>query len=639
MLQRLCQILTVTVCLGAAPAQAETRALLIGVADYHLLDADLKGPAADVALMAEVLAARGVTDIRMLASGGSEDPTRAAILAAMDDLTAKAQPGDTVVFYFSGHGAQAPDASGDEGGGYDEILLPADASGWKGSIGAVENALLDDELQAWAQGLLARGVTLVGLLDACHSATGFRAVTGQGAPRGLDAAALGIPDDAPNPPGTEAAALSGAFVFLYSSQSDQRSFEYPLGDGQVWHGAFTLALAETLRGADGASWAQVLRATSDAMAQTPGKQVPDGEGPLLESAVFGTGAATRRFPIEGGRMSAGLLQGLETGAEIAVFAGPSDDQPLGTAVLTKVSAREATVTPPAPAEATWAEVITPAPPRPLTLAPMVTGSAADVGGWAAALAAYPTGPEPDLVPILTDTGLALAGPDGLLDPLGPGSSPRVSLAVGETPDAALARVLEAARHSLNLKRALLASAGRSLTGKPALDLRFDRKASSLAGADCSAPGPAAPVDPATGLAPCDQLWLEVRNISGRTLDVSILYFNADFTVTPIWPRSGLSNRLAQGEKARAGFQIAAGTAPALEELLVVAVPVAEDGARVDLTRLAEPQMNRGFAGAASAVEGWFEDRVEPPDDMVSRGFTARPPAVMITRQVVRVTGG
>ncbi|NJM84400.1 MAG: hypothetical protein HC844_19880 [Tabrizicola sp.] len=68
-----------------------------------------------------------------------------------------------MVFYFSGHGSQAPDMSGDEGGGYDEILLPADAAGWKGAIGAVENAILDDELQAWAQPMLAAGLRLSAL--------------------------------------------------------------------------------------------------------------------------------------------------------------------------------------------------------------------------------------------------------------------------------------------------------------------------------------------------------------------------------------------------------------------------------------------------------------------------------------------
>ena len=217
------------------PLRAEHRAVLVGVSDYSVLDADLNGPKNDVRLMAEVLAARGVPPAEMTvltsdptglpAGAHSGPPTRAAILAALADVSDRAAPGDTVVFYFSGHGGQAPDQSGDEGGGYDEIFLPADAAGWKGDIGAVENAILDDELQLWAQGLLSRDIQLIGLIDACHSDTGFRALGGAGRARGLSPTDLGIPQDAPSAPRDPAPPLQGQFVFLYSSQSDQRSFE------------------------------------------------------------------------------------------------------------------------------------------------------------------------------------------------------------------------------------------------------------------------------------------------------------------------------------------------------------------------------------------------------------------------------
>ena len=170
---------------GAAPAMAEVRALLIGVSDYHVLDADLKGPQNDVVLMARTLMARGADPamIRVLTTPGralpdgiapAVDPTRAAILAALDAMAAEAQPGDTIVFFYSGHGSEAPDQNGDEAGGYDEILLPSDSTGWKGAIGMVENAIVDDELQVKMQAILDTGAELVAILDACHSTTGFR---------------------------------------------------------------------------------------------------------------------------------------------------------------------------------------------------------------------------------------------------------------------------------------------------------------------------------------------------------------------------------------------------------------------------------------------------------------------------------
>ncbi|HEY6918042.1 MAG TPA: caspase family protein, partial [Tabrizicola sp.] len=277
---------SLAICVGLlTPAQAEIRAVVVGVSDYLTLDADLKGPSNDARLMAETLIARGVdpANITVLASdttglpanSPTGQPTRDTILQALTTATEASTKGDTIVFTFSGHGAQAPDLSGDEGGGYDELLLPADATGWKGAIGAVENALVDDDLQAWAQTTLTKGIKVIALIDACHSATGFRAVGGQGVAKVIDEAQLGIPDDVTPVAGTPAPPLEGDFVFLYSSQSDQRSFEYPMPDG-TWHGEFTLRLAQTLRAAPTASWEQILTATTEAMAQGPARQMPDG---------------------------------------------------------------------------------------------------------------------------------------------------------------------------------------------------------------------------------------------------------------------------------------------------------------------------------------------------------------------------
>ncbi|MFT7596381.1 MAG: putative caspase-like protein [Paracoccaceae bacterium] len=156
------------------------RAVLVGVSDYLYLDADLKGPRNDVRLMRETLVSRGVAadQITVLSQDGTV-PTRAAILGSLDHLAAISGPGDQVLFYFSGHGTQAPDLSGDEMGGYDEIFLPADAKGWSDSSRSVENAVVDDEFQAKAAAITATGAGLVVILDACHAATGFR-VPGSG---------------------------------------------------------------------------------------------------------------------------------------------------------------------------------------------------------------------------------------------------------------------------------------------------------------------------------------------------------------------------------------------------------------------------------------------------------------------------
>ncbi len=658
MMLRALGLFATVACTWAMPLAAEVRAVLVGVADYKVLDADLQGPANDVRLMAETLIGRGLpasglavltTDPTGLPAGVTTGPAdRATILAALDRAALASASGDTLLFYFSGHGAQAPDLSGDEGGGYDEILLPADAAGWKGATQAVENAILDDELQAWAQGALDRGVKVVGLIDACHSATGFRALGGQGVARVVDAGLLGIPDDLPPVAARPGPPLTGEFVFLYSSQSDQRSFEYPLADGSAWQGEFTLRLAQVLRDAPDASWAQVLAATREAMVQGPARQMPEGEGPLLEAQVFGVGRSAARWRVENGSLQAGLLDGLAEGAEVAVYADAAGGVALAVLPLGKVTARRADLAGTLPDGAAWADLVSAPPPAPLRLAAPVRHNPQDGIDYAAWLEALPAAdldsgldpgpnsdPDPDLVPILTEGVLALAGADGMLDPHGPGSSPRIVPLAGESPADAVARMLEQAAHGLRLRAVLAGATGRSLTGKAPVLMTIERRA---AVAGCDQPAPPVAYDPSDGVLPCDQLWLTLTNAGGMAQDVSVLYFAADFAVQPIWPTQNLANRLAPGESVRIGLQIEADSPPGLEEIWVLAVPVDPDAPRVDLTRLATPQMTRAYAGAASAMALWLEDRMTG-DETATRGFTLKPAPLTLLRQVVRLTLG
>ena len=622
---------------------AEVRAVLVGVSDYLVLDADLKGPANDVRLMAETLALRGVDPRAMtvLTAEPAACPTafrqpprcRDTILAAMDAVAAASVAGDTVVFYFSGHGAQAPDMSGDEGGGYDEILLPADAAGWKGAIGAVENAILDDELQVWARGMLSRGVQVVGLIDACHSATGFRAVGGQGVARVVDEAALGIPEDVVPVTGAPLPPLTGQFVFLYSSQSDQRSFEYPLADGATWHGRVHVAAGPNPAGCARGQLGASAGCDDRRHGARPARQMPEGEGTLLEAQVFGTGAGAARMAVADGRLAAGLLHGLATGAEVALFAGPSGGTALAVLPLGEVTARQAALAGDVPDGALWAELVNAAPPAPLVLAAPVRADmndGFDYSRWEAALP--PGGPDADLVPILTGGVVALAEADGVLDPAGPGSSPRIVALPGMTEAEAVAQMLEQAAHGLGLRAALSGATGRALAGKQAISMAVERRA---ADATCGTLAQAVPYEPAAGVAPCDQLWLTLTNTGGKAQDVSVLYFAADFTVAPIWPVQNLTNRLAPGETVRVGLRIEDGSVAGLEEIWVLAVPVDPDAPRVDLTRLASPATDRALAGLDPMTE-WLESRL-PGDGTATRGFTLKPAPLTMIRQQVRLT--
>ena len=663
-------------CCGLAPlsaARAEVMGLLIGVGDYQYLDADLQGPGFDVALMAEVLIGRGVAPDALITLTTMPDapgmpqgtrmgqPTRAAILAAMQDLTSRAEPGDSVLFYFSGHGSQAPDLNGDEQGGADEILLPMDASGWKGAVASVENALLDDELESWAKSLTDRGVRLIGMIDACHSGTGFRAVSGQGTARVLPPEALGIPDDLPEPVAPLATAdklpLGGEFVFLYSSQSDQRSFEFPIGEGQDqrWHGAFTLAVTQVMREAPNASWRQVLAATRDRMTQGSVRQEPDAEGTMLDTPLFGTGSATARFAVEGGVVQAGLLQGLTEGSQISLFASPSGGEALASATLAKPAPNKTEVTfaAPSPEAAVWAEVTAPAPPAPLRLANPLRRDEADYTDLLAALDAVVEdgiavwdNSQPDLVPILTEGRLALTGPDGQLDAAGPGASPRVTLREGEDVMQATFRLLENAAHTTRIRAVLAGLGGRGFSiGGPPVTVAVERRAAAPSSdQSCKRGEGFTPHDPAKGVANCDELWLTLTNQSGRVQDITVLYQARDFTLTPIWPVRNLSNRLALGESTRIGLRVEAhdGAAFAEEEILIIALSPEVSERRADLSALATPDRLRDIgpsAGAADTTGAFFglvSSLMEPEEQGSTRSFSPKRPALTLLRQAVRL---
>ena len=144
-------------------------------------------------------------------------------------MPTRAAPGDLVVFYFSGHGSQQPDRNGDEQGGFDEVFLPYDVGKW-GDNG-IENALIDDELNARIERVLEKGADFFGVIDACHSATGFRDLDDLDVrQREVDPAELGVPDAAPVPrrfafANENRSPGRGRAAFFYAAQESEVALE------------------------------------------------------------------------------------------------------------------------------------------------------------------------------------------------------------------------------------------------------------------------------------------------------------------------------------------------------------------------------------------------------------------------------
>ncbi|XP_072972597.1 metacaspase-1-like isoform X1 [Typha angustifolia] len=144
------------------------RAVLIGIT-YTSRRYELKGTVNDVNCMSYLLSERfGFPKECILVLTEEERdrfrwPTKNNVLAAMRWLLSGCSSGDSLVFHFSGHGAQKLDTSGDEIDGYDEALCPLDFE--------TNGMIVDDEVNSIIVRPLPRGAKLHAIVDTCHSGT------------------------------------------------------------------------------------------------------------------------------------------------------------------------------------------------------------------------------------------------------------------------------------------------------------------------------------------------------------------------------------------------------------------------------------------------------------------------------------
>jgi hypothetical protein len=89
------------------------------------------------------------------------EATRDRILSGLYRAADNTIEGDIFVFYYSGHGGQQPDISGDEIDGKDETLV------------AYDREVIDDKIH-YALGRFKSGVRLVMISDSCNSGTNYR---------------------------------------------------------------------------------------------------------------------------------------------------------------------------------------------------------------------------------------------------------------------------------------------------------------------------------------------------------------------------------------------------------------------------------------------------------------------------------
>lgn len=340
--------LCLAVWLVATPAVCETRALLVGVSQYDesIGLADLRGPANDVTLLRDVLLARGVATVMVLADGvsGSPRPTHAAILSGLADLARNSQHGDLAIVTLSGHGTRQADTNGDETDGLDEVFLPADVTRADPGARGIPNALIDDEIGAAVLAIRQTGADVWLVMDSCHSGSGLRGGEAEVAARWVDPAVLGISAAVERSEGSGlvdgpvTAEPPGQVVAFYAARSSEVAREVNLTPDQPgdagWYGLFTSRLAARLQTESALSYRQLFQAVLADMsdASVPGgarMQTPSWEGGLIDAAVLGgrSTSGLRQYAVTGDVVAAGLVQGMGNATLLALVddaAAPAD---------------------------------------------------------------------------------------------------------------------------------------------------------------------------------------------------------------------------------------------------------------------------------------------------------------------------
>ncbi|GAB2224327.1 hypothetical protein Droror1_Dr00005081 [Drosera rotundifolia] len=151
-----------------AMGRGRKKAVICGIS-YNYSRLQLKGCVNDAKCMKHLLVNKfqfPAENILMLTEEETDPyriPTKHNIRMAMHWLVVGCQPGDSLVFHYSGHGSRQRNYNGEEVDGYDETLCPLDFE--------TQGMILDDEINVALVRPLIAGVKLHAIIDACHSGT------------------------------------------------------------------------------------------------------------------------------------------------------------------------------------------------------------------------------------------------------------------------------------------------------------------------------------------------------------------------------------------------------------------------------------------------------------------------------------
>ncbi len=253
--------LGVTAWLHPSLAIAESRALLIGVGEYQDSAANLPGIDLDINIARKLAGKLGYRDsqIRVLSN---QEVTRENIIREFKEMARTVTSNDKVFIYYSGHGTQVQDTSGDEDDGYDEALTLY-------NLGSGEDfgVLIDDDINILLRSLPSKNTTL--MVDACCSGTAVKSLQldGQAFPQGTSfiVKSASCPSAGSSRAfGVAEADTLASIVYLSAAQDTQASLATSRGS------IFTLAVQDAFRAGTDLSPSQLLQKTDSFIA----KRVP-----------------------------------------------------------------------------------------------------------------------------------------------------------------------------------------------------------------------------------------------------------------------------------------------------------------------------------------------------------------------------
>lgn len=530
------RVAAVLLLLVAGPVRATVRVLMVGIDQYQFSVAndpqadpkfhDLKGAVNDLGTMRATLVTAAHLAIAPVTSGCSAvGPTsvvltnkcaaRGAILAGWDRLVAASARGDTVLFYFSGHGSTVIDDTDTQESGSSDTIVPYDARG-RGH----NPEIIDLELKARIDVATARGVNVVTIFDSCNSGTATRAFTTdvpRAIPRGPSMRLPKFPAVAPG-------ANPGYRVHLSAAADGQTAVE------RSGHGLFTGAITAAIAADPQATYGDILTKVRAKLLAEP--QTPGAEGALIARFLGPPPPPGRYFAgkVDGGAvvLHFGTLSQVTPGSRFNIFASSSaaarGAKPLAVGTIAAADTHQARLVPTTPLPTASGDVFVAETTHDYgsgTIRIAVDGTPAQQAVVTAALKPLPA-------TVVTTGAAFVAHWSGSRLQLVTTTSPPNVVYDSKVAPTTMADLAIAVRRIADYN-ALMAL--QQAAGEPMARLRF-----YIGTCEKTSPGPATPAPMVAGeptLPLGKSSYVMVSNRSQKTLFSYLFALNHDFSVTPL----------------------------------------------------------------------------------------------------------